>query len=159
MTKLKDSLNECSMKTIWLRILPLLIVLAALIADHELVRAQSLTPQDKIAIRDVVQAQLNAFKADDAALAYSYASPAIQAKAGSSSAFMAMVRTAYKPVYRPRAVFFQNITVMNGVPAQRVLIMDHKGTPVLAVYPMEQQADGSWRINGCMLYKGDAQML
>ncbi len=142
-----------------MRMLCCVAMFGALIAVGANVHAGSLTASDKMAIRDVVQAQLDAFKADDAERAYSYASPAIQAKTGTPSAFMAMVRTSYAPVYRPRAVFFQNITMMNGVPAQRVLLMDHKGTPVLAVYPMERQADGSWRINGCMLYEGDAQML
>lgn len=156
---LKSSFSTRQSWTAALRVLPMLAMLAALTLSLAPVHAQSLSDSDKMAIRDVVQAQLDAFKADDARLAYSYASPSIQAKTGSPSAFMAMVRTAYKPVYRPRAVFFQNITLMNGVPAQRVLLMDHNGTPVLAVYPMERQADDSWRINGCMLYKGDAQML
>ena len=159
MSNLKDSISNQKSWPVALRMLPMLAVLIALVFNHPTALAQSLSDADKMAIRDIVQAQLDAFKVDDAALAYSYASPSIQAKTGSPLAFMAMVRTAYKPVYRPRAVFFQNITLMNGIPAQRVLLMDHNGTPVLAVYPMERQADGSWRINGCMLYKGDAQML
>ena len=159
MITFSDSHNHRRAVTSTVRLLSITLVVVALLLSATPARAQSLTDADKMHIRDIVEAQLNAFKADDAALAYSFASPAIQAKAGSPTAFMAMVRSSYEPVYRPRAVFFQNITMMNGVPAQRVLLMDQNGAPVLAVYPMERQPDGSWRINGCMLYKGDAQML
>ncbi|MEM7406199.1 MAG: DUF4864 domain-containing protein [Pseudomonadota bacterium] len=114
---------------------------------------------DKMSIRDTVQAQLDAIKVDDAETAYHYAAPHIQKMTGTPAAFLQMVRHSYDPVYRPRAVFFQDITMMDGVPAQRVLLMDRNGSPVLAVYPMERQDDGSWRIAGCMLYRGNARML
>jgi hypothetical protein len=121
--------------------------------------AGELSDMDKMAIRDVIKAQLDAFKANNADLAFSYASPAVRTRSGNAGAFMEMVRDAYAPVYRARAVFFQNITMMEGVPAQRVLLLDAKGSPVLAIYPMEKQPDRTWRIDGCMLYRGNAQML
>ena len=135
-----------------------LAALLLLLATAQL-RAGELSDMDKMAIRDVIKAQLAAFKSDNADLAFSYASPAVRTRSRSASAFMQMVREAYAPIYRARAVFFQNITMMDGVPAQRVLLMDAKGSPVLAIYPMEKQPDGSWRIDGCMLYQGNAQML
>jgi hypothetical protein len=120
---------------------------------------KSLNDMDRMTIRDTIQSQLDAFAADDEARAFALASPGIQAKAGNAAKFMAMVRANYQPVYRPRAVFFQDVTMMDGAPAQRVLVMDAKGAPVQAIYPMQRQDDGSWRINGCMLYRGKARML
>lgn len=121
--------------------------------------AGELSDADKMSIRDTIKAQLDAFKIDDAETAYGYAAPHIQKMTGTPAAFLKMVRASYDPVYRPRAVFFQDITMMDGVPAQRVLLMDRNGSPVLAVYPMERQDDGTWRIAGCMLYRGNARML
>jgi hypothetical protein len=112
-----------------------------------------------MAIQEVIRAQFDAFKRDDAEAAFRLASPKIQAMSGSPEAFLEMVRNDYAPVYRSRAIFFQDVSIMDGVPAQRVLVMDARGTPYLAVYPMTRLKDGSWRIDGCMLSARDAQML
>ena len=143
------------------RMLTMLVVAALLTTSivGTVVCAGQLSESDKMAIRDVIQAQIEAFKQDDAVTAFGYATPTVQSRTESAGAFLAMVKRAYQPVYRPRAVFFQNITMMDGVPTQRVLLMDAKGAPVLAIYPMEIQPGGEWRIAGCMLYRGDAQML
>lgn len=139
---------------------PCLIAIAMLLLAVAVMptRAGELSESDKMTIRDVIRAQIDAFKIDDAATAFSYATPTVQTRSGTAEAFLAMVKRAYQPVYRPRAVFFQDITVMDGIPTQRVLLMDTKGAPVLAIYPMERQPDGHWRIAGCMLYRGDEQM-
>ena len=120
---------------------------------------ESLSEAERNAIRNVIQAQLDAFQADDAERAFSFASPSIQQHFGNAKTFMAMIIKGYQPVYRPKAVFFQDIVMLEDTPAQRILLMDAKGTPVMAVYPMKQQPDGSWRIDGCYLFAGDAQML
>jgi hypothetical protein len=36
-----------------------------------------------------------------------------------------------------------------------VLLVGPDGKPVMALYAMERQPDGSWRIDGCMLGKAD----
>ncbi|NKC15386.1 MAG: DUF4864 domain-containing protein [Gammaproteobacteria bacterium] len=122
-------------------------------------QANRLTSADKSAIRTVIEHQLAAFQADDAARAFSYATPEMQRKSRTPERFMAMVKQSYRPVYRPRAVFFQNIMVMDGIPAQRVLLMDSRGAPVMAVFPMQRQDDGNWRIAGCILYRNTANVL
>ena len=110
-----------------------------------------LTAADRAAIRQVVQSQLEAFQRDDGAAAYAYASPMIQQKFGSPEVFMTMVRTAYEPVYRPSQVLFQEVVDLYGQPAQVVFLVGPDGEPVVAYYPMERQADGTWRIDGCIL--------
>lgn len=103
---------------------------------------------DKAAIRDVIEQQLDAFQRDDAAEAFSYASPTIQKKFGDPATFMRMVRQGYRPVYRPQAVEFRNLETMNGRLAQHVFVVGPDGRSVIAVYFMEQQPDGTWRIDG-----------
>lgn len=111
----------------------------------------NLTETDRTAIRSVVEQQLQAFQQDDATKAFSFASPGIRALFGTPETFIKMVRQAYQPVYRPRSVLFESVTILEGTPTQPVLLLGADDTPVRAFYLMELQRDGSWRINGCLL--------
>ena len=104
---------------------------------------------DQAAIRQVIESQMTAFRRDDAADAYSYASPVIQQKFGNAEFFMEMVRTGYPAVYRPREVEFRDLTQEGGRLIQRVYVVGPDGKAVLALYDMQRQPDGTWRINGC----------
>ncbi|ETW99744.1 DUF4864 domain-containing protein [Candidatus Entotheonella palauensis] len=114
-------------------------------------QAQDLTANDRVAIRTVIEQQIEAFRRDDAAAAFSYASAAIQQQFETPERFMRMVKTAYQPVYRPRRVVFQEIDETASVPIQPVLLVGPDGVPVIALYPMRQETDGVWRIDGCYL--------
>jgi hypothetical protein len=114
-------------------------------------QAQSVSDADRAAIRQTIQAQVDAFRRDDGAAAFSYASPTIQGMFGSPEIFMDMVRQGYQPVYRPRAFDFREIVPLNGHPAQKVDVIGPDGRPVIAIYPMRQLPDGTWRIDGCFL--------
>ena len=106
---------------------------------------------DRQAIRMVIEEQLGAFQRDDAQAAFAQATPNIQAIFQTPDRFMAMVRGGYQPVYRPRQVEFRDIIDIDGAPTQRVFIIGPDGAPVMALYPMELQADGTWKIGGCYL--------
>ena len=106
---------------------------------------------DQARIEQVIRDQMSAFRRDDGAAAFAHASPTIQRKFGDPAAFMAMVRTGYAPVYRPRHVEFRDLVELRGAPAQQVLVIGPDGNPVMAVYSMERQPDGTWRISGCVL--------
>ncbi len=106
---------------------------------------------DRQAIRMVIEEQLGAFQRDDAQAAFAQATPNIQAIFQTPDRFMRMVRGGYQPVYRPRQVEFRDIIDIDGAPTQRVFIIGPDGVPVIALYPMEQQADGTWKIGGCYL--------
>lgn len=106
---------------------------------------------DGNAIVAVIQKQLAALQADQAAKAFSFASPGIQSMFGTPDRFMQMVRSGYAAVYRPREVQFLDLVIDQGRLAQRVLFVGPDGVPVLAYYYMERQPDGSWRISGVTL--------
>ncbi|MBD2089920.1 DUF4864 domain-containing protein [Microcoleus sp. FACHB-1515] len=106
---------------------------------------------DRRAIRHVIGRQLEAFRRDDADEAFAFASPAIQAQFESPTRFMAMVRSSYAPVYRPRSILFQEIVAIEGYPAQKLALMDANGQLFTAFYLMEPQPNGRWRIQGCFL--------
>ena len=106
---------------------------------------------DRDSIRGVIESQLAAFQRDDGAEAFSYAAPGIQRKFGNPDVFMQMVRSGYAMVYRPREVEILDLRINGSTIQQDVLFVGPDGKPVIAVYTMEQQADGSWRIAGVYL--------
>jgi len=102
-------------------------------------------------VRAVIEAQLDAFRRDDAARAFSLATPGIRATFGDAETFMDMVRRSYAVVYRPKSVAFDAPLVIQGELVQPVRLTDAEGRAWLALYPMQRQLDGSWRTNGCLL--------
>jgi hypothetical protein len=105
----------------------------------------------------VIEGQLAAFQRDDGAAAFAFASPEIQTKFHDPDTFMQMVRSGYRPVYRPQEVEFRDLVLHEGTPIQEVLVVGPDGQPVMAIYFMEQQPDGSWRISGCTLVRAPDQ--
>src|SRR5678809_553650 len=67
---------------------------------------ETVTAADARAVHGVVAAQLDAFARDDAARAFSYAAPAIQAMFQTRERFVAMVRAGYPVVYRAAGATF-----------------------------------------------------
>jgi Domain of unknown function (DUF4864) len=108
---------------------------------------------DRAAIKGVIERQIDAFRRDDGPGAFAFASPAIKRMFGTPENFMDMVRGGYPQVYRPSAVGFGELMRANGVLVQLVEIVGPDGLPVVAVYEMERQPDGSWQINGCSLLR------
>ncbi len=111
----------------------------------------SLGAPDGAAIRQVIEGQLAAFRRDDAAAAFSYASPTIQQKFGTAEIFLEMVKIGYRPVYRPRQVEFRELRVEGGTIVQDVFVVGPDGHSTLALYMMQRQPDGTWKISGCVL--------
>lgn len=117
----------------------------------------NITQADRDTIRTIIEQQLQAFQRNDAECAFAFASPGIQAQFGTPENFMVMVKTAYKAVYRPRSVVFEEIVEVEGLPAQTVMLMEPDGELVRAIYLMQQQPDLDWRIHGCFLLPFDAK--
>ena len=113
--------------------------------------AAELPAADRAAIRHAVEGQMSAFRRDDGAAAFAYASPRIRAIFKDPDSFMRMVRQDYQPVYRPKAVSFRDPETIEGNLVQPVEVIGPNGVPVTALYIMERQDDGSWRIGGCVL--------
>lgn len=118
-----------------------------------------ITQAEREAIRAVIAQQIEAFQKDDAIAAFAFASPEIQEQFGDPETFMAMVRAGYHSLYRPRSVMFAEITTIQDSPAQKVMVMNVEGDLVLAIYQMQQQLDGQWRIHGCFLTSVEEQSM
>ena len=108
---------------------------------------------DISAAQDVIRSQEQAFGRDDAKAAYSYAAPAIREMFPEAGTFMFMVQHSYAPVYRHKSFEFGEARAEGRRIAQRVHIIDADGRPWEALYTLEQQDDGSFKIIGCVLLK------
>ena len=105
------------------------------------------------AAQSVIRSQEQAFSRDDAAAAYSYAAPAIHEMFPQADIFMAMVRNSYAPVYRHKSLEFGEARVEGDWIAQRVHIVDDNGEAWEALYTLEREPDGTFKITGCSLLK------
>ena len=108
---------------------------------------------DVAAAQNIIRSQVEAFAHDDAAAAYSYAAPAIKKIFPAADIFMAMVENAYAPIYRHKSFEFGETKVDGDWIGQHVNIIDANGEAWEALYTLEQQSDGSYKITGCSLLK------
>jgi hypothetical protein len=133
--------------TIRARVIALLMLLVAGPA-----MAGDVSDADRGAIDTVIANQIAAFRQDDGAKAYAYASPTIQRLFPTPESFMAMVRQGYPQVYRPQKYNFAAIGEDQlGRPQQHVVIVGPDGKTYEAVYSMQRQPDGTWKIDGCVI--------
>lgn len=94
--------------------------------------------------------QMEAFRADDFATAFGFASPTIKSLFGTPENFGAMVAQGYPMVHRPGAVTLLERRTVAGLLYQRVMVTDAAGRSHLLDYQMIETAEG-WQINGVSL--------
>jgi hypothetical protein len=132
-----------------------LLVLVLLLGQAGFAAAQS--EADRSAVERVIASQIQAFLQDDGPTAYSFAAPGIRAMFPTDEMFMQMVRRGYAPVYRPRSYAFGALTEGAGNLEQIVEIVDAEGEYWTALYTLERQSDGSWKITGCYLLRNPGE--
>jgi len=113
---------------------------------------QSISETEKSEFQRIIAAQISAFQADDGPTAYSFAAPVVRNIFPTPEIFMSMVKRGYSPVYRPQSFNFTEALIdPMGRPAQKMLVVGPDGKTYEALYSMEKQPDGTWRISGCTL--------
>ena len=137
------------------------VIVGALCAPHA--RGQA-TPSDSTlpvadwsAIRRTIDEQRKALKASDAPKAFSFAAPGIQAQFGTPETFLAMVRNGYGALIGARYVEFLEGAVIDGAVIQPLRLVAPDNSVLVALYTMEKQKDGRWRIAGCVLAPSTVQ--
>lgn len=114
-------------------------------------------PADWTAIKKVIVDQRAALKAGDAAKAFSYASPGIRDQFGDAATFIAMVRTGYAALLTARYTEFLEGAVIDGSVIQPLRLVDADNTVRVALYIMQRQENGTWRIGGCQIAPSTVQ--
>lgn len=106
--------------------------------------------------QNAIDGQIRAFLADKDAEAYAFAAPNVRTYFPTVESFMGMVKNGYQPVHRPQDwEFGRTKTTETGAVLQEVLITDMSGKNWAALYTVELQADGNWKITGVSLKKTD----
>ena len=114
--------------------------------------ADSISATDKAEFQRIITAQITAFRADDGLTAYGFAAPMVQNIFPTPEIFMTMVKQGYRPVYRPRSFnFTEALLDPMGRPSQKMTVVGPDEKSYIALYSMEKQPDGAWRIAGCTL--------
>lgn len=124
---------------------------AFLLASVGALSAETLAPADQSAIQTIIKDQVAAFQTNNSAKAYSYAAPSIKRMFQNHQQFMSMVSQQYQPVFRPQSFTFGRIADKGNGPVQEAYITGPAGKDWVAIYTLEKQPDGSWKINGCFL--------
>jgi Domain of unknown function (DUF4864) len=108
-------------------------------------------------IRKVIDDQLQALKAGDGATAMTFAAPGIREQFGTPDNFLRMVREGYAPLLDARYTQFLEGALIEGAAIQplRLVLPDDK--VMVALYQMQRQPDGRWRIAGCVLAPSTVQ--
>ncbi|TPP12107.1 DUF4864 domain-containing protein [Rhizobium glycinendophyticum] len=114
------------------------------------VAQQAVTGDPAGLAKGVIERQITAFLNDDAAAAYSFASPEIKSVFPNADRFFEMVKKSYGPVYRPGNYAFgrNQISPDGQVAFQEVLISAPDGKDWAVYYELKRQKDGSFAING-----------
>lgn len=133
------------------------LALFALLMGPFTLSAQTVSDAEAQEFQRIITGQLDAFSADDGAGAYNFAAPTIKRLFPSPEIFLSMVQKGYPPVYRRKSFTFGRVgNEMGGAPTQHVTIIDQNGKAWTALYAMERQPDGSWKIVGCQLVEAPA---
>ena len=105
-------------------------------------------------INGTIQAQIDAFQADDLDTAFTFASPGIKQMFRTPERFGQMVRSGYPMVWRPSELrFLDRREHPGGGQVQRVMILDQSGDLHLLDYLLIRTPDG-WQIAGVQLLRG-----
>jgi len=130
---------------------------AALTRTHAQPRSATLSASEWSAIRRTIDNQRKALKSGDAKKAFSFASPAIREQFGSPEGFLAMVRDGYAALLVARYAEFLEGAVIDGAVIQPLRLVGPDNSVLVALYTMEKQRDGRWRISGCVLAPSTVQ--
>ncbi len=140
-----------------MRIFSLVLWLCASLAFAAPAQAPVVKDKDWTAIRRVIGAQLAALKAGDGVKAMTFAAPGIQAQFGTPDNFMRMVRDGYSPLLTARHTAFLQGAVIEDAVVQPLRLVMPDDTVVVALYQMQKQPDGRWRIAGCWIAPSTVQ--
>src|ERR1700736_743832 len=102
-------------------------------------------------IKQVITAQRAALIAGEGEKAFGYATPAIRAQFGEADIFMAMVQVVYPALLTARYTEFLEGAVIDGLIIQPLRLVDADNSVRVALYTMEKQKGGAWRISGCRI--------
>ncbi|MES2536040.1 MAG: DUF4864 domain-containing protein [Pseudomonadota bacterium] len=113
--------------------------------------AEEVAAPDAQEIHALVQEQLEAFANDDAEKAFDLTTDSAREQLGSADDFLLMIKTEYPAIYRHRRALFSVAESVAGNTFQIVRLTDGENNVWLAIYQVERESNGRWKIDGCIL--------
>ena len=127
-------------------------LLAASVTFAQVLLAQvEPSTSDWTEIKRVIAAQRDALVSGDGERAFSFAAPSIRSHFGDVATFMRMVQQGYRPLLDARYVEFLDGAVIAGDVVQPLRLVLPDGTVMVAIYGVQRQTDGGWRITACVI--------
>ena len=100
-------------------------------------------------VRDTISSQIEAFKENNIAKAYTFAAPNIQAQFPTPEVFGLMVKNGYPIIWRPKSFKFTKFQDLGNRSIQRVLFQSYDGSLETYDYILEKY-DDLWKIAGVL---------
>jgi len=100
-------------------------------------------------VRNTISSQIEAFKENNIAKAYTFAAPNIQAQFPNPDVFGLMVRNGYPVIWRPKSFKFTKFQDLGNKSIQRVLFQSYDGRLETYDYILEKY-DDLWKIAGVL---------
>ena len=113
--------------------------------------AADLAPVDWSAIKEIIGEQLAALRRGDATRAFAYASTGIRDQFDDATTFLSMVRQRYDVLLTARYTEFLEGAVIDGHTLQPLRLVMNDDTVLVAIYEMQRDERGGWRIAGCFI--------
>jgi hypothetical protein len=111
----------------------------------------SLDAAEWSAIKRIIGDQLVALRSGDATRAFSYASTGIRDQFDDATTFLLMVRQRYGVLLTARYTEFLEGAVIDGHTIQPLRLVMNDDTVLVALYEMQRDERGGWRIAGCVI--------
>ncbi len=116
-----------------------------------------LSRADRNAIQLVITQQIKALASEDNAAAFAMTAPEVRRQFPGADAFAEMVRKGYEPLLRNQSTAFLEAAIIDDDVIQPMRIVVRDGTVLIALFSMERQSNGDWRVFGCQLTPSDLQ--
>ena len=111
----------------------------------------ALAAADWTAIRRIIGDQLAALRSGDATRAFSFASSGIRDQFDDAPTFLLMVRQRYGVLLTARYTEFLDGAEVDGHTVQPLRLVMSDDTVLVALYEMQRDERGGWRIAGCVI--------
>ncbi len=129
--------------------------LAALVISTTMAFAQTSDKEAPAELRsgaqDVINGQINAFKARDHEKAFGFAAPNLKQLFGSTDRFIGMVKKGYGAIYGADVWSFGRSRFHDETLYQEVLLRGPNGRDWVALYTLRRNGDGEWNIHGVQM--------
>jgi hypothetical protein len=139
------------MRRLSLRFLVAAAIGITLLVSAPRVRTEPVPEAEAQKVRAIIEMQLQAFADDDAERAFEANTPGVREAFGSAGHFLALVRGGYPMILHPASISFMRPELRENAVLQLAEIVDEQGKSWLALFSLEQQPDGAWRIAGCLV--------